>query len=360
MEILNATDPNAEANFNVRDMMMKRVRAIPDLLMERTVRSCKLSSLALTTYSLVSLACQPKARRNILTKGICLRQRKLNIAIVKSIMIVIGKSISLKFALMQMSMLEKKLEVCLTGLEREQGPGLLDLAMTTNTLPFTRDIIEFKLPKDFKQPMMQLYDGTTDLVDFLNNFSYWMNVKNARDTMKCRAFPLLLEVSAKDWFKSLKSDSINSFDLFKQSFVNQFLFASKKRYPPNYLLSIRHGHKEKLPDYINHFNRESYEDLVSKAYRHAIVEEMTYDTLEGKDPSQSGVGDKWREDHNDVHEKPDYKKGRFENSRRGGPLSSDSYDMLQLPTPNGRFDPPICKTPYTPCIRPSTNHTKVH
>ncbi|CAB4285889.1 unnamed protein product [Prunus armeniaca] len=123
-----------------------------------------------------------------------------------------------------------------------------------------------------------------------------------------------------------------------------------KRYPPNYFLSIRQGPKEKLRDYINPFNREvisipscskdtaytaflagfrrgpflfhvnkfppkSYEDLVSEVYRHAIVEEMTYDTQEGRDPSQPGVGDKQREDRNDVREKPDYKKGRFENSK---------------------------------------------
>ncbi|CAB4285922.1 unnamed protein product [Prunus armeniaca] len=179
-----------------------------------------------------------------------------------------------------------------------------------------------------------------------------MNVKDAGDAMKCPTFPLLLEGSAKDWFKSLNPNSISLFDLLKQSFVNQFLSTSKKRYPPNYLLSIRQGPKEKLQDYINRFNREvisipscskdmaytallagfrrgpflfhvnkfppkSYEDLVSEAYRHAIAEEMTYDISEGKDPSQPGVGDKRREDRKDVHEKPDYKKERFENSRRG-------------------------------------------
>ncbi|PQQ19832.1 hypothetical protein Pyn_28711 [Prunus yedoensis var. nudiflora] len=61
MEIVNTVDPNAEANFNVRDRtmkrVMKRVRAIPDLLREQTVGSCKLSSLAFTAHSLVSLAC---------------------------------------------------------------------------------------------------------------------------------------------------------------------------------------------------------------------------------------------------------------------------------------------------------------
>ncbi|PQP96063.1 uncharacterized protein Pyn_09672 [Prunus yedoensis var. nudiflora] len=121
-----------------------------------------------------------------------------------------------------------------------------------------------------------------------------MNVKDAGDAMKCRAF---------------------------------------SRCPPNYLINIRQGPKEKLRDYVNCFNREvisiscskdttytailagfrrghflfhvnkfppkSYEDLVSKGYRYDIAEEMTYDTLEGKDLSQPSEGDKWREGRND-------------------------------------------------------------
>ncbi|CAB4289814.1 unnamed protein product [Prunus armeniaca] len=91
--------------------------------------------------------------------------------IVKSIMIVIGKSISLMSALMETSML-KKLEVRLPAFKREQGAGPLNPAMATNTLPFTKDILEFKIPKDFKQPKMRLYEKTTAPMDFLNDFGY--------------------------------------------------------------------------------------------------------------------------------------------------------------------------------------------
>ncbi|PQQ08518.1 hypothetical protein Pyn_40277 [Prunus yedoensis var. nudiflora] len=66
MEIVD-TAPNTEANFNMKDKTMRRVIAIPDLLMELTVRSCKLSSLAFAAHSLVSLACQLNTRGNTLT-----------------------------------------------------------------------------------------------------------------------------------------------------------------------------------------------------------------------------------------------------------------------------------------------------
>ncbi|CAB4289813.1 unnamed protein product [Prunus armeniaca] len=67
MEIINATDPNTAENFNVRDMTMKMLKAIPDFLMERSARSCKLLSPSFTAHSLVSLACPSEARRNVLT-----------------------------------------------------------------------------------------------------------------------------------------------------------------------------------------------------------------------------------------------------------------------------------------------------
>ncbi|KAL6284859.1 hypothetical protein ACE6H2_015788 [Prunus campanulata] len=69
--------------------------------------------------------------------------------------------------------------------------------------------------------------------------------------------------------------------------------------------------------HVNKFPPKSYEDLVFEAYRHSIAEEITYDTPKGKDPSQPNVGDKRRECRNDVHDKLDEKKGRFEKFRRG-------------------------------------------
>lgn len=93
----------------------------------------------------------------------------------------------------------------------------------SNIKTFLKDmrkyILEFKFTKDFTQPKMQLFDETSDLVDFLNDFGYWMNVKYV--AMKCRAFPLHLDGSSKDWFKSLiisirfLSNPISSFDQLK-------------------------------------------------------------------------------------------------------------------------------------------------
>lgn len=69
-----------------------------------------------------------------------------------------------------------------------------------------KEILEFKLPKDFKQLKIKFYDGTSDPMYFLSEFPLWMNVKEAGDAMKCHALPLLLSGSAKDWLQSLKPD----------------------------------------------------------------------------------------------------------------------------------------------------------
>ncbi|KAI5343014.1 hypothetical protein L3X38_010890 [Prunus dulcis] len=78
--------------------------------------------------------------------------------------------------------------------------------------------------------------------------------------------------------------------------------------------------------HVNKFPPKSYEDLVSKAYHHAITEKMTYDTPEGKDSSQPSVGDKRRKGRNDVCDKPHDKKRIFENSRRGEKKQAGQHD----------------------------------
>ncbi|ONI21605.1 hypothetical protein PRUPE_2G075200 [Prunus persica] len=226
MEIVNKADLNAEANFNVKDRTMKRkAQYVRPHNRDREVNHGRDHEVDRDRE-----VDQSKVRPN--------RDKQA------------GESRILEAMKRMQDEMDRKLELRLTALERERGPGPIDLVTTSDALPFTRDILEFKLPKDFKQPRMRLYDGTTDPVDFLNNFA------------RFRRGPFLFNVN---------------------------------KFPP-----------------------KSYEDLVSEAYRHAIAEEMTYDAPEGKDLSQPGVGDKQREDQNDVREKPDYKKGRFENSRRGG------------------------------------------
>ncbi|KAK9902495.1 hypothetical protein M0R45_001568 [Rubus argutus] len=81
--------------------------------------------------------------------------------------------------------IEEKLEARLGILEAEKGLKPMELTLATTSSPFTKEILEFKLPRDFKQPKIRLYDGTTDPVDFLSDFALWMDVKEVGDAMKC-------------------------------------------------------------------------------------------------------------------------------------------------------------------------------
>ncbi|KAL2476710.1 Ribonuclease H [Abeliophyllum distichum] len=53
------------------------------------------------------------------------------------------------------------------------------------------------LPRDFKQPKMEKYDGSSDPVDHLRSFVDLMRLQATPDAIMCRAFPPTLRRKAK-------------------------------------------------------------------------------------------------------------------------------------------------------------------
>ncbi|XP_072066733.1 uncharacterized protein [Arachis hypogaea] len=60
-----------------------------------------------------------------------------------------------------------------------------------------------KVPKNFKSPDMDLYDGTIDSKHHLRNFKSRMYLADASDATRCKAFPTTLTKAAMKWFDSL-------------------------------------------------------------------------------------------------------------------------------------------------------------
>ncbi|MED6147685.1 hypothetical protein PIB30_046070 [Stylosanthes scabra] len=58
--------------------------------------------------------------------------------------------------------------------------------------PFSEEIMKAKVPKNFKNPDMVLYDGTSDPCYHLSNFRSWMYLAGASDATRCKAFPTTL------------------------------------------------------------------------------------------------------------------------------------------------------------------------
>ncbi|KAL2525114.1 Uncharacterized protein Adt_10168 [Abeliophyllum distichum] len=64
--------------------------------------------------------------------------------------------------------------------------------------PFSLEVMAVPLPRDFKQPKMEKYDGSSDPVDHLRSFVDLMRLQATPDTIMCRAFLPTLRREARD------------------------------------------------------------------------------------------------------------------------------------------------------------------
>ena len=62
--------------------------------------------------------------------------------------------------------------------------------------PFTKRILRETIPRHFKIPQVEPYDGTTDPLDHLGSFKAHMMIQGASDALYCLAFPATLKKAA--------------------------------------------------------------------------------------------------------------------------------------------------------------------
>ncbi|MCI56420.1 hypothetical protein A2U01_0077671, partial [Trifolium medium] len=63
--------------------------------------------------------------------------------------------------------------------------------------PLSRRIIDLQLPAGLeKPPAMNIYDGSTDPVDHIENIEAVLEYKNVRGSIKCKLFPTTLRKGA--------------------------------------------------------------------------------------------------------------------------------------------------------------------
>ncbi|KAL2498784.1 Uncharacterized protein Adt_24334 [Abeliophyllum distichum] len=87
---------------------------------------------------------------------------------------------------------------------------------------FSLEVMTIPLPRDFKQPKMEKYDGSSDYVDHLRSFVDLMRLQATLDAIMCRAFPPTLRREVRDWLATLPPKSIRTFDDFSKSFAAHF------------------------------------------------------------------------------------------------------------------------------------------
>ncbi|KAL2455365.1 Retrotrans gag domain-containing protein [Abeliophyllum distichum] len=92
-------------------------------------------------------------------------------------------------------------------------------SMVLEENPFSVEITAVPLPRDFKQPKMEKYDGSSDPIDHLRSFVDLMRLQATPDAIMCRAFPPTLRREARDWVATLPPKSIRTFDEFSKNFT---------------------------------------------------------------------------------------------------------------------------------------------
>ncbi|KAL2475583.1 Uncharacterized protein Adt_36319 [Abeliophyllum distichum] len=95
---------------------------------------------------------------------------------------------------------------------------------------FFLEVMAVPLPRDFKQPKMEKYNGSYDLVDHLR----W---------------------EARDWIATLPPKSIRTFDDFSKSLDAHFASSKRVKKTDISLMQLTQDKDELLKDFIARFNR---------------------------------------------------------------------------------------------------------
>jgi hypothetical protein len=71
--------------------------------------------------------------------------------------------------------------------------------------PFAEEVAIYRLLEKFKLPIDPLYTRLIDPIEHLDGFRAHLDLLGVLDEVTCRAFPLTLLGSARDWFKNLRN-----------------------------------------------------------------------------------------------------------------------------------------------------------
>ena len=98
-----------------------------------------------------------------------------------------------------------------------------------------------------------MYNGRTDPVEHVSQFKQKMIVHSQDEALMCRVFPSSLGPMPMRWFDRLKTNSINSFKKFTQSFCSQFITCSRVPQPLDSLLSMSMREGESVKAYSKRY-----------------------------------------------------------------------------------------------------------
>ncbi|KAL2471176.1 Retrotransposon gag protein [Abeliophyllum distichum] len=115
-----------------------------------------------------------------------------------------------------------------------------------------RKIAEAMSKKDFEQPKLEKYDGSSDPVDYLRAFVNLMRLQATPDAIRCRAFLPTLRQEAKDWVATFPPKLIRT---FYKNFAAYFISSKHVKKTAFGLMQLTQDKDEMLKDFITQLNR---------------------------------------------------------------------------------------------------------
>ncbi|XP_024019624.1 uncharacterized protein LOC112091072 [Morus notabilis] len=106
------------------------------------------------------------------------------------------------------------------------------------------------LPDKYRSPSIPPYDGRGDLDDHLEMYTGHMLLHGYAEEIMCRAFRNHLTDSARRWFRTLRPNSISSWDELKEAFSLQFIGVKKYVSPKQNLTTIYQKPNESLREWL--------------------------------------------------------------------------------------------------------------
>jgi len=82
--------------------------------------------------------------------------------------------------------------------------------------------MESTLPPNWKNPSLELYNGSIDPDEHLDMYVTQVGLYNSNDAIFCWVFPTSLKDVALSWFTRLLSNSIDKFSTLASKFEAQF------------------------------------------------------------------------------------------------------------------------------------------
>ncbi|RDX75844.1 hypothetical protein CR513_44234, partial [Mucuna pruriens] len=120
--------------------------------------------------------------------------------------------------------------------------------------PFCKEIDETIIPPNFREVVVEPFDGSQDPHTHLQAFQTQMYISGGNDRPNCKLFPGMLRGVAMQWMATLPSRSIQSFKDLVGSFLSQFAANKVKKLEVADLFDIKQGEGESLKKYLACFN----------------------------------------------------------------------------------------------------------